>query len=220
MGAAAGSKRKKSSSKVSGTKHNGIGEKQLQRQRWALVCDAARIMSQCCFSTYHANISFKLVYATPPSPTPFLMLQVARKRPAVPASTSASAAAAGTGASGEASRAPPSSAGHTPMVRFGCGMKATPPQPPRFPSLTPPSKGRGTLSEAPTPDLSGFKSGRPSSAGPGFTPGSEAGTTPGARGGGSVTPQTPLTPDSAAKAALQGKLDLTPAAGAGKPGVH
>lgn len=146
-----------------------------------------------------------------------LMLQVARKRPAVPASTPASAAAAGT--SGAASRAPPSSAGHTPMDRFGCGPKATPLQAPRFSSLTPPSGVKGTLSEAPTPDLSGFKSGRPSSAGPGFTPGSEADVTPGARGGGSVTPHTPFTPDTAAKAALQGKLDMTPAAGAGKPGV-
>lgn len=76
-----------------------------------------------------------------------------------------------------------------------------------FPSLTPPS-ARGSLSDAPTPDLSGFKGAR--SSGDGL-----AGDTPAS---GRATPYTPVTPDTAAKAALQGKLDLTPAAGAAKPG--
>lgn len=83
-------------------------------------------------------------------------------------------------------------------------------QGPVFPSLTPPSGGRGSMSDAPTPDLSGFKGGsRPLSAeGMQDTP----------AGPGRGTPITPGPPDTAAKAALQGKLDLTPAAGAAKPG--
>jgi hypothetical protein len=94
------------------------------------------------------------------------------------------------------------------MDRFTCGGQVTPPHGLHFPSLTPPTGARGSLSDAPTPDLSAFKGGRT---------GSGEGVTPGA--GGMGTPGTPFTPDTAAKAALHGKLDLTPGAGgAAKPG--
>jgi hypothetical protein len=82
-------------------------------------------------------------------------------------------------------------------------------QGPFFPSLTPPS-ARGSVRDALTPDLSGFKGAKPSGD-------RLAGDTPAS---GRTTPHTPVTPDTAAKAALQGKLDLTPATGAAKPGGY
>eukprot|EP00878_Enallax_costatus_P014342 GHUV01015002.1.p1 GENE.GHUV01015002.1~~GHUV01015002.1.p1 ORF type:complete len:1085 (+),score=444.50 GHUV01015002.1:267-3521(+) len=122
---------------------------------------------------------------------------------------------------------PPSSAGHTPMDRFTCGAKSTPL--PGFPGFTPPVtalRDNGTPNaklglfrtgsrtsedgdckhESMDVDRSG--SGRLNQVGADSTPG---GATPGVS---SYSAGTPLvsTPDSAAKAALQGALDMTPGA--------
>lgn len=126
----------------------------------------------------------------------------------------------------------PSSAGHTPMDRFTCGVKSTPM--PGFPGFTPPVtalRDHGT----PNAKLGLF---RASSRDP--DNGNDRSSGLGGHGGGSgldlagaATPAgaptpaassfsagTPLsaTPDSAAKAALQGVLDVAPGVEGGTAG--
>ncbi|KAF6259292.1 muts domain V-domain-containing protein [Scenedesmus sp. NREL 46B-D3] len=113
-------------------------------------------------------------------------------------STPAGKAAAGRKPRTSSISQPPSSAGHTPMDRLSCGFKATPQQ--GFPGFTPPPTVGGD-GGTPSAKLGLFKS-----AGKGSR---DAGLGIGGAGG-RCTP-SPL-PGGGSSAALQGALDLTPAA--------
>eukprot|EP00879_Flechtneria_rotunda_P025746 GHRR01027386.1.p1 GENE.GHRR01027386.1~~GHRR01027386.1.p1 ORF type:complete len:1037 (+),score=479.42 GHRR01027386.1:1366-4476(+) len=120
-----------------------------------------------------------------------------RKRPANKAASKRLATATPASKVANKGKLPPvpSSGGHTPMDRFSCGSKSTPVQ--GFPGFTPP----GGAQQAGDTPIGLF--GQASTA-------SGASTVP--------TPARcsneplALTPDPAARAALQGALDLTPAA--------
>ncbi|WIA28905.1 hypothetical protein OEZ86_011429 [Tetradesmus obliquus] len=107
---------------------------------------------------------------------------------------------------------PPSSAGHTPMDRFSCGSKATPQQ--GFPGFTPPPTASGD-GGTPSAKLGLFRTASKDSRG---VERATPSPLPGGSGSAAALEQLQqqrldsLTPDSRAKAVLQGALDLTPAA--------
>jgi hypothetical protein len=112
------------------------------------------------------------------------------------------------------------------MDRFSCGSKSTPQQ--GFPGFTPPPTVGGD-GGTPSAKLGLFKTASRDSRDAGVGPGSGRATPSPLPGGGSGSAASlqqqqqqqrlaSLTPDSRAKAALQGALDLTPAAKGAKAG--
>lgn len=166
-----------------------------------------------------------------------VLQQVPRKRAASSSAVSALSTPAGAviNAANKGRAVPakaPSSAGHTPMNRLTCGVQSTPM--PGFPGFTPPVtalRDNGT----PNAKLGLFRScsrgSHDAAAGDGRSSGAE-GSGAGLIRTGSTTPAsgtpsatafsagTPLscTPDTAAKAALQGALDVAAGADGAKSG--
>lgn len=143
--------------------------------------------------------------------------QAASRKRSTSTTTPASKAAAGRTSSIHQQQ-PPSSAGHTPMDRFSCGSKATPQQ--GFPGFTPPPTAGGD-GGTPSAKLGLFRTASKDSRG---VERATPSPLPGGSGSAAALEQLQqqrldsLTPDSRAKAVLQGALDLTPAAEGAKAG--
>jgi hypothetical protein len=148
--AAAGSKRKRNSSKVREQGGHGICCRyNAVRAPAARACTAAAVELEvsctvCGLSRLHRSgqpgASIVDGTANAMSCTCHALQAAPCKRPAVPSSEAATPAATAEGAGvsrDTAGHAAPSSAGHTPMDRFGFGGKATPPQVSRQPPSTP-----------------------------------------------------------------------------------